>query len=69
MESKTKSVVHERIQGGGGGGGPGQSDKKKALMLFFCFFRSPQLILQKSNGQFQSNISFFKVSEGVYRNP
>ena len=61
-ESKTKSVVHERIQGGGGG--PGQSDKKSSN-VFFCFFLSPQLILQKSNGQFQSNISFFKVSEGV----
>ena len=48
---------------GGGGGGPGQSDKKKAL-TFFCFF-SPQLILQKSNGQFQRNLSLFKVPEGV----
>ena len=48
----------------GGEGGPGQSDKKKAL-TFFLLFLSPQLILQKSNGQFQSNISFFKVSEGV----
>ena len=50
-------------QGWGGGGGPGQSDKKKAL-TFFCFF-SPQLILQKSNGQFQRNLSLFKVPEGV----
>ena len=37
-ESKTKSVVHERIQeflsGGGGGGGPGQSDKKKTNFLY-----------------------------------
>ena len=41
-------------QGGGGGGvgGPGQSDN-----VFF----SPQLILQESNGQFQRNLSFFKV--------
>ena len=37
-----------------GGLGPGQSDKKK---LFF----SSQLILQNSNGQFQRNLSFFKV--------
>ena len=47
--------------GGGGereGGGPRQSDKKKktltalfvCLFLFFCFFLSPRLILQKSNG-------------------
>ena len=45
----------------GGGGGPGQSDKKSSDNVFF----SPQLILQKSNGQLQSNLSFFKVPEGV----
>ena len=44
----------------GGGGGPGQSDK-----VFFVFFFSSHLILQKSNGQFQRNLSFFKVPEGV----
>ena len=48
----------------GGGGGPGQSDKKSSD-VFFAFFLSPQLILQKSNGQFQRNLSFFKVTEGV----
>ena len=40
---------------------------KKALtffFFFFFFFFSPQLILQKSNGQFQRNLSFFKVPEG-----
>ena len=49
--------------------------------FFFFFFFSPQLILQKSNGQFQINLSFFEVPEGVqlfpggvqllipYRNP
>ena len=37
-------------------GGPGQSDKKSSDNVFcFCFF-SPQLILQKSNGQFQRNL-------------
>ena len=41
-------------------GGPGQSDN-----VFFLFFFSPQLILQKSNGQFQRNLSFFNVPEGV----
>ena len=41
----------------------GSSLTKKAL-TFFCFF-SPQLILQKSNGPFQRNLSFFKVPEGV----
>ena len=50
------------------GGGPGQSDKK-ALTTFFFFFFSPQLILQKSNGQFQRNLSFFKVPEGVQHFP
>ena len=41
-------------------GGPGQSDKKSSDKVFF----SPQLILQKSNGQFKRNLSFFKVPEG-----
>ena len=49
-------------------GGPGQSDKK-ALTLFFCCFFRPQLILQKSNGQFQRNLSFFKAPEGVQHFP
>ena len=42
-------------------GGPGQSDKKALTKFFFFFFFSHQLILQKSNGQFQRNLSFFKV--------
>ena len=46
----------------GGGGGPGQSDKK--ALFFFFFFTSPQLILQKSNGQFHRNLSFFNVPGG-----
>ena len=40
---------------------------KKALTFFFFF--GPQLILQKSNGQFQRNLSFFKVPEGVQHFP
>ena len=47
-------------------GGPGQSDKKSSDAFFFF---SPQLILQKSNGQFQRNLSFFKVPEGVQHFP
>ena len=43
------------------GEGPGQSDKKSSDNDFF----SPQLILQKSNGQFQRNLSFFKAPDGV----
>ena len=34
-----------------------------------AFFFSPQLILQRSNGQFQRNLSFFKVPEGVQHFP
>ena len=45
---------------GGGGEGPGQSDKKALTTIF-----SPQLILQKSYGQFQRNLSFFKAPDGV----
>ena len=48
---------------GGGGGGAGQSDKKSSGDVFFSF--NPQLILQKSNGQFLRNLLFFKVPEGV----
>ena len=65
----TNIAHHARIQefssGGGGGGGPGQSDKKSSDNGFF----SPQLILQKSNGQFQRILSFFKVPEGVQHFP
>ena len=56
-------------------GGPGQSDKKSSdnlTLFFFVFwvFFSPQLIfLPKSNGQFQRNLSFFKVPEGVQHFP
>ena len=46
----------------GGGEGLGQSDKKSSDNDFF----SPQLILQKSNGQFQRNLSFFKAPDGVH---
>ena len=45
----------------GGGEGAGQSDKKALTTIFF----SPQLSLQKSNGQFQRNLSFFKAPDGV----
>ena len=38
-------------------------------MIFFFFFFSPQLILQKSKGQSQRNLSFFKVLEGVQHFP
>ena len=61
---------------GGGGGGPGRSDRRKKAVTFFgffcCFFvcfLSPQLILQKSNGQSQRNLSSFKVLEGVQHFP
>ena len=61
---------HARIQkissgGVGEGEGRGQSDKKTSDNVLY----SPQLILQKSNGQFQRNLSFFKVLEGVQHFP
>ena len=55
-----------------GGGGVQVSLTKKSsgnLTTFFFFFFSPQLILPKSNGQFQRNLSFFKVPEGVQHFP
>ena len=39
-------------------------DKKSSDNVF-----SPRLILQTSNGQFQTNLSFFKVPEGVQHFP
>ena len=45
---------------GGGGGGQGQSNKKSSDNVFF----SPQLILQKSNGQFQRNLSLSRFQRG-----
>ena len=41
-----------------GGEGPGQSDKKAPTTIFF----SPQLILQKSNGQFLKKSIVFQGS-------
>ena len=41
-------------------GGPGQSDRKSSDVVFF----SPQLILQKSNGQFHRNLSFSRFQRG-----
>ena len=52
-----------------GGGGQVSLTKKALTTFFFRFFFSPQLILQKSNGQFQRNLSFFKVPEGVQQFP
>ena len=49
--------------------GPGQPYKKSSDNVFFFFFFCPQLNLQKSNGQFQRNLSFFKVPEGVQHFP
>ena len=62
--------AHARIQEFlSGGGGLRQSDKKSSDNVFFFFFFSPQLILQQSNGQFQRNVSFFKVPDGVQHFP
>ena len=50
-------------QGGGGGGVQVSLTKRKSSDNGFFF--SPQLMLQRSNDQFQRNLSFFKVPEGV----
>ena len=45
---------------------------KKALttwFFFLFFFFGPQLLLQKSNGQFQRNLSFFKVPDILQAGP
>ena len=47
------------------GGGPGQSDKR-ALTSFFLVL---SFFLQQSNGQFQRNLSFFRVTDGVKHFP
>ena len=73
LSQRNKGLSHSRIQefrqGGGGGGGVQVSLTKKKLWRFLFVFFSPQLILQKSNGQFQRNLSFFKVPEGVQHFP
>ena len=53
--------MHARIQEFSSGV-PDQSDKKKSSV-------SPKLNLQKSNGQFKKDVSFFKVPEGVQHFP
>ena len=57
------------VGGWGGGGVVVHVNRTKKLwqrcLFVFCFFLSPLLILQKSNGYFQRKISFFKVPEGV----
>ena len=51
-------------------GGPGQSDKKSSY-VFFCFFLSSAYFAVKwsISFQFQRNLSFFKVPEGVQHFP
>ena len=53
------------VRGGGGGGGPGQSDKRALTSFFFVL----SFFLQQSNGQFQRNLSFFRVTDGVQHFP
>ena len=59
-----KHGTDARIQefSSGEGEGPGQSVWQKSSDNDFF---SPQLILQKSNGQFQRNLSFFKAPDVV----
>ena len=64
--SHYRHFFHVRIQEFSSGGVQVRLTKK-ALTTFFFF--SPQLILRKSNGQFQRNLSFFKVPEWVQHFP
>ena len=56
-------------QGWGGGVQVNLTKKSSDNVFFFFFVFSPQLILQKSNGHFQRNLSFFKVPEVVQQFP
>ena len=47
-----------------GGGGVPVSLTKTALTTFLFFFFSPQLILEKSKGQYQRNLSFSRFQRG-----
>ena len=67
MKHYASTPRHARIQEFSSGGSR-SADKKRLWQRFFFFFFflfCPQLILQKSNGQFQRNIPFFNVPEGV----
>ena len=44
---------------------PIKPKRENVFFFFFFFFFCPQLILQKSNGQFQGNLSFVKIPVGV----
>ena len=57
-----KHGTDARIQEFSSGGGRVQVSLTKSSDNDFF---SPQLILQKSNGQFQRNLSFFKAPDGV----
>ena len=57
-----KHGTDARIQEFSSGGGGSRSARQKSSDNDFF---SPQLILQKSNGQFQRNLSFFKAPNGV----
>ena len=70
METSVESSVTMRgsrdfRQGGGGV----QVSLTKKNVFFFVFFLVLSLFLQKSNGQFQRNLSFSKVPEGVQHFP
>ena len=62
------ALPHARIQEFSSGGFQVRLTKK-ALTTFFFFFLFFLSILRKSNGQFQRNLSVFKVPEGVQNFP
>ena len=60
-ESKTKSVVHERIQGGGG---VQVSLTKKALTFFFAFFLVLSLFYRSQMVNFKAIYHFSRFQRG-----
>ena len=54
---------------GGGSRSVWQKKLWQRCFFFVVVFFSPRLILKKSGGQFQRNLSFFKVPEGVQHFP
>ena len=67
LHKRDSYFLHAQIQEfSSGGGSMSVRQKSPDNVSFLC---SPQLILQKSNGQFQRNLSFSRVPEGVQHFP
>ena len=68
MESKTKLVVHERIQefsSGGGGGVQVSLTKKRSDVLFFAFFLVISLLYRSQMVNFKAIYHFSRFQRGL----